>query len=96
VSIDSPDETTSKATDVGRAAMEAAKVLDYPVGRKIYMTNALPYIRILEYGGYPNPPKRPTGKTINGFSTQAPGGMVRISVAEFNEKLVKAANHAGK
>jgi hypothetical protein len=29
---------------------------------------------------YPNPPKNPTGKTINGFSTQAPKGMSRINV----------------
>jgi len=38
---------------------------------------------MLEYGLYPNPPKHPTGKTVGGYSTQAPAGMVRISVAEF-------------
>ncbi|OBX06185.1 HK97 gp10 family phage protein [Gallibacterium genomosp. 3] len=37
------------------------------------------YAPMLEYGLYPKPGG---GKTINGFSTQAPKGMVRITVKE--------------
>lgn len=43
-----------------------------------YITNNLPYVECLEYGLYPgNGPK-----TVDGYSTQAPAGFVRISVAE--------------
>ena len=57
----------------------------------IFLTNNLPYIGVLEYGGYPNPPKVGTimkGKkfgeirSVNGFSRQAPNGMVRVTVEE--------------
>jgi len=51
-------------------------------GESFYITNNISYIPILEYGLYPNPPKRGTGRTVNGFSTQAPSGMVGITVAE--------------
>lgn len=45
-----------------------------------------PYAKPLEYGLYPNPPQGGKGKTIDGFSTQAPKGFVRISMEEvFNE-----------
>lgn len=43
--------------------------------------NNLEYIRVLEYGLYPNPPKKVTGKTVNGYSTQAPQGFFRLTVA---------------
>ena len=50
------------------------------------MTNNLPYIQKLEYGGYPNPAK--TGdKTVNGYSKQAPAGMVRISLEQIKNEL---------
>ena len=42
----------------------------------IYFSNNLPYIGMLEYGGYSK--RSTTGKTINGFSRQvAPDGWVR-------------------
>ena len=47
----------------------------------IYISNNLPYIATLEYGGYPNPPKSGSGKTVNGFSKQAPKGMVGVTLA---------------
>jgi hypothetical protein len=59
----------------------------------IYISNNLPYIETLEYGGYPSPVKKGTyvktkGKghyekrSRNGFSKQAPKGMVGLAVAE--------------
>lgn len=41
-----------------------------------------PHAKVIEYGLYPNPPKKGTGKTVNGFSTQAPKGYARISIQE--------------
>ena len=46
------------------------------------LTNNLPYIEKLEFGGYGDGPK-----TTGGYSTQAPQGMVRMNVARFNRLL---------
>lgn len=62
-------------------------------GKVTWLTNNLPYIQVLEYGQYPNPPKRGTRlkgggyeiRSIGGYSRQAPAGMVRISMARIGE-----------
>lgn len=54
----------------------------FNLGEKIFLANNVPYIGVLELGLYPNPPKSRTGKTINGYSTQAPVGMVRVSLSD--------------
>lgn len=56
----------------------------------IYISNNLPYITKLEYGGYPNPPKKGSGKTVNGYSKQAPEGMVGVTLAN-NENIFNSA-----
>lgn len=56
-----------------------------------YLYNNLPYIPTLEYGLYPNPPKNPTGKTLNGYSTQAPQGFFRTAVAGWQQIVEDAA-----
>jgi len=48
--------------------------------KSFYLTNNTPYADVVEYGRYPNPPKKPTGKTVNGFSKQAPSGMLRVNL----------------
>lgn len=48
----------------------------------MYLANSLPYAAVLEYGLYPNPPKVDGGKTVGGYSRQAPNGMVRVSIEE--------------
>jgi hypothetical protein len=45
-----------------------------------------PYSQVLDKGEFPNPPKKGTGKTRNGYSTQAPDGMVKPTLKEA-EKL---------
>lgn len=67
----------------GNAAVAAAGnvINNLVIGNTFYLTNNLPYAAVVEYGGYPNPPKNPTGKTINGYSRLAPQGMVRKNVA---------------
>ena len=42
------------------------------LGKRLFFTNNLPYINMLEYGGYGNGPK-----TLLGYSDQAVGGWVR-------------------
>lgn len=60
-----------------------SKLQEFKLGQTAWLTNGLPYIRVLEYGEYPNPSKGE--KTENGFSKRAPQGMVRITVAEFGQ-----------
>jgi len=57
----------------------AAKVFDWNAQGSIFLCNNLPYIGALEYG----------------HSKQAPGGMVRVTMAEF-DVIVKSAASGGK
>jgi hypothetical protein len=82
VSANVPDLSVTPSTNVARALSEVEKVDTFPVGTRVYLANGTPAAAALEYGLYPNPPKKPTGRTINGFSSQAPYGMIRISIAE--------------
>lgn len=99
VSINAPNESTNGATDGGtgrvtkktfdaasdffggptpvrgRALAETRKALTLPVGGVTYMTNGLPYAQRLEF---------------DGWSDQAPAGMVRISAQEFGQYVRKA------
>ena len=62
----------------GAAINEAQKTLSqFELGDIFFFTNNLPYARVVEFGLYPNPPKKGTGKTVGGFSKLAPQGMVR-------------------
>lgn len=71
-----PGGTIDRQDPGGTAASaEAVKALTTPLGGVVYYTNNLPYAQRLE----------------SGYSrTQAPAGMVRVSVAEFSD-YVKAA-----
>lgn len=54
------------------------------ITNKLYFTNNLPYIGVLEYGGFSRPG---TSKTINGFSAQAPEGWVRKTLIAMANKI---------
>ena len=93
VGIEAPDvKTTTAVSPTGAAGNGRATIAmrDFRLGAKVYITNSLPYIRVLEYGEYPNPPKRGSRvkgkgwvvKTVDGFSRQAPAGMVGVTMAE--------------
>jgi hypothetical protein len=82
-SLSSYPTTTSDSKAVNMSQVQA--VTENAAGKVFYLTNNLPYIGKLEYGGYPNPSSG--DKTINGFSTQAPKGMVRISIENFEQGL---------
>jgi hypothetical protein len=59
------------------------KLLAMKLGNVFHFFNYLPYINVLEFGRYPNPPKGGEGKTKGGYSKQAPRGMVRINAAKW-------------
>ena len=61
-------------------------------GKVWFLANNVSWISILEFGGYPNPPKQGTWnkrskrfeiRSSGGFSLQAPHGMYRKNVAMF-------------
>lgn len=88
ISVGSPDLTTTEETRKSPKPMkDMAGNLD---DESIFISNNLPYITTLEYGGYPNPPKKDGGKTVNGYSKQAPEGMVGVTLAN-NEAIFNAA-----
>lgn len=68
VSFGTPDYTTTPSVAQGRGDLQAAEALKSPVGGVTYISNGLPYAQRLEYG----------------WSKQAPAGMVRVTVAEFD------------
>lgn len=58
-------------------------------GNVWYLTNNLPYAAVAEFGQYGSPPGSANGpKTRNGYSTQAPAGMVRITIAAVKSRLM--------
>lgn len=90
VSYNAVDKTVTQSTDQSRMQSEIAKVNTLPIGGVWFLCNSLPYAQVIEFGEYPNPPKHPTGKTVNGYSTQAPQGVFRITVLQFNDYVKKA------
>jgi len=48
-----------------------------------------PYSGVIDKGGYPNPPKAGTGKTRNGYSTQAPEGIIKPTIDWIQQTLRK-------
>ena len=88
ISVGKEDATTTEDT---RRSPKPISQMPEPKGdESIFISNNLPYITTLEYGGYPNPPKKDGGKTINGYSRQAPNGMVGVTLAN-NEAIFEAA-----
>ncbi|WP_110947388.1 hypothetical protein [Pseudomonas bohemica] len=76
-SIGSPDNNTTEEVDPSGSKSMARIVngaIEFKAGETAYITNSLPYAIPLEYG----------------HSTQAPGGMVRITVARFQQIVLEA------
>lgn len=76
-SIGSPDNSTTEEVDPSGAKSTArivAGAIEFKAGDTCYITNSLGYAIPLEFG----------------HSTQAPGGMVRITVARFQQIVLEA------
>ena len=71
----------------------------------IFISNHLPYIGVLEYGKYPDPPKKGSYdkkhkrwviKSSGGFSKMAPRGMVGVTLAKTKDILAQAVSESKK
>jgi hypothetical protein len=98
VSYGAPDTTTTDSTDAARGKEQAQRAAELPVGGVTYLSNSLPYIRPLEYGLFPDPPKKGSKKrgeagyaihVRGGYSMQSPQGMVRVTAREFDSYVRK-------
>jgi len=87
---------SAKTDEGGQKRDETAKTPKTVLGKKIYFTNNLPYIGVLEYGGYPNPVKKGsydkkkkkyTKLSKGGYSLQAPKGWVRAALMRMQNKI---------
>jgi hypothetical protein len=86
---------TGKRSGQAKAIASVNQAASVAVGDLFFLTNNLPYIRVLEYGEYPTTFKTNVDQkggpkiTRDGYSIQAPYGMVRKNVQNFNRLLVK-------
>lgn len=86
--IDKTDGAVPGSDAVERSRGELAS---WRPGQAIFLTNSLPYAHIAEYGLYGKPPGSANGpKTTAGYSSQAVGGFVRLTVQDFSESLRRA------
>lgn len=87
---DSPATGTLEAEDPAgsRAISQSTNFVQGSVKWDEFMlTNNLPYAEKIEYGGYPGDGPN----TVGGFSTQAPRGVVRVTVSRFQRLIDEAA-----
>lgn len=62
-------------------------------GNVFYLTNNLPYARVMEYGLWGTGPGATVKTTRDGYSVQAPYGAVRVSVQLFDKLLRDAVRN---
>ncbi|RZL39229.1 MAG: HK97 gp10 family phage protein [Rubrivivax sp.] len=72
--LGAPVKTTTESTDQSNGAREAVKAATFGIGGVIYFTNSLPYAIRLE----------------NGWSKQAPAGMVKLALADADRAVKRA------
>ena len=83
LSVGAPEIVQREVVDPTGATtirQEGAKLATYQVGPSVFLTNSLPYAIRLE----------------NGYSMQAPSGMVKLTVAEFQALVDQAAKEIPK
>lgn len=101
-----PEGSRMTQEDALAAALNRVSAVDFGGADIFWLYNNLPYVNVLEYGLYPNPPKKGSYvkgqgyviKSEGGYSKQAPAGMVRISIAELEVKIeyaIRAAAETG-
>lgn len=79
----SPSTRTTGQVDTSGTStigLGSVQAFRFKMGDTIYITNHLPYAKRLEYG----------------WSQQAPGGMVRITISEFDQYLTRAVGSLKK
>lgn len=90
---DHPEALDESPGGADTAAVLAAEIKEVPAGGITYLRNNRPYMRTIEFGEYTNihGNKRNSQKTVNGFSTQAPHGVIGVTAEEWEESFVKPA-----
>lgn len=96
--IGSPASGTLETLDKSGAATlaKANAIAQNAGGNVFYLVNNLPYARVLEYGLYGTGAGATVKTTRDGYSVQAPYGMVRINVQRFKETVAEAAREVRK
>ena len=64
-------------------------------GDSVGLENGCSYIGMLDHGLYRNPSRAKNPKTVGGFSTQAPHGIVLISLMRFRQFVKEARSEYG-
>tara|TARA_R110000772_G_C13112665_1_gene420922 strand:- start:26 stop:499 length:474 start_codon:yes stop_codon:yes gene_type:complete len=91
----------SESKGGGGSLSSLTTIPDYVLNKKIYLTNNMPYIEVLEYGGYPDPVKLGSWnkqkkayekKSTGGYSKQlipfnTPKGWVRSNLIRMRNKV---------
>lgn len=94
-SIGAPSTRVGGLKDKGGAATIARGRHDASItGSIFYVVNNLPYISVLEFGNYGTGPGATQKTTRDGYSVQAPEGMVRISVIEIKAAIRRTIRDA--
>lgn len=91
----SPSDATRDANEEGAGSYASLATMPKSVLNKtLYFTNNQPYVNIVEYGGFPNPPKQGTWTgeeyqklSRGGFSEQAAEGMARTNIDRMRKAL---------
>lgn len=92
IGVGTINKDTGATPSVDTITRAHGQLVNWRPGQPIFITNSLPYARVAEYGLYGKPPGSANGpKTRAGFSSQAVGGFVRLSVQDFQQKLHKNA-----
>lgn len=95
VGIGAPNAATGEAPGSDPVSRGQPAIAAWKPGQTIWLTNSLPYARVAEFGLYGKPPGSANGpKTSGGFSSQAVGGFVRLTVQDFEQTFRKAARAA--
>jgi len=97
LSIGSFPTNVLKGTDItGKQTKDRAyaQLRKYSGSEDIYISNSHPAIMSLEYGRYPSPSK--SGRTVGGFSTQAPAGIARVNVLAWNTIVPMVAKQVNR
>ncbi|MDR1505640.1 MAG: hypothetical protein LBI67_00910 [Treponema sp.] len=100
VTLNSEDHSFDPSKHKGQhGKAKGEKVIDSAKGDDtIFIQNNAPNINMLEYGGWPKLPKNGSytdkgeSKTVNGFSREAPNGMIGVTMAKAQQLFEKAVN----
>lgn len=74
------DKTPLNESDEANVDRSRKFLLNFKIGQTIFLSNSMPYARVLEYG-------RANGKP---GSLQAPGGMVRLAMQRYGDAVAEA------